>query len=144
MFGLGGLVKHKKVSDKEPSPSPNGHFQALPGNTSVSTSYLLEEDPAQGQKFSYNDSKVPPSDIPAESLCITSAQHSGRFSIDASENLIMKIYFQKKQFIWEFTSSKDGVDRPRKKKFEVKFSDIECVSINARDGAQGRLEISTS
>ena len=55
----------------------------------------------------------------------------------------MKIYYKKRQFIWEYTDKSSLEDR-RKKKYEVKFSDIVNMSIKARANDLGEIIIDTN
>jgi hypothetical protein len=56
----------------------------------------------------------------------------------------MKIYYKKKQFIWEFTDRSSIEENKRKKRYEIKFSDIIWISIKARDGDFGEIVIDTN
>ena len=96
----------------------------------------------QTQKASAGESKVPPSEIPADSFRISSTLAHEGFVIDSQSSPLMKIYYQKKQFVWEFTKSGDGQEKPKKWKVEVKFGDIVSIAVCAKDGMQGKLEIS--
>lgn len=90
----------------------------------------------------YLESKISPSDISAESLRVEVGGMQGDYVIEGIDTLTSKIYFQKKQFVWEFVDSQaTDLDKQRKKRIEVKFGDVTSIAVNAREGHAGSLTI---
>jgi len=119
--------------------TPNGLSQ-LPALSSQSLSSSVLDD--ETSSATNSQSKINPSEIPAEELSITCNGVHGTFTVN--RGLTAKIYFQKKHFLWEFNDSSDTVERRRKRKIEIKFQDIRRMYVIAKEGAQGKIVIETT
>jgi hypothetical protein len=144
MLGFGGLVRHYTPSlDRPKTIQPGLPTQMMPSQPTPSQ---LEEDQFNGggSRAGFPESKVLPSEINAESLRITSQGSQGSFLVDSNSALISKIYFQKKQFIWEYTDNSNSDDKQKKRRIEVKFGDISSISVQAKEGQAGNIIICTN
>lgn len=144
MLGFGGLVRHNVQAPDRPKSTQSGNI-SLPTVSSQQSTVPIEEDQFNGSssRSGYTENKVLPSEINAETLRITSPGVQGSFIIDSSSALISKIYFQKKQFIWEYTDS-NPEDKQRKRRIEVKFGEITSISVQAKEGQTGNIIICTN
>ena len=145
MLGFGGLVRHNTPNIECPKtiqpgslPMQNISCQPVPSQT--------DEDQFNGSasRAGFTENKVLPSEINAESLRIVSQGSQGSFLVDSNSALISKIYFQKKQFIWEYTDNSSSDDKQRKRRIEVKFGDVTSISVQAKEGQAGNIIICTN
>jgi hypothetical protein len=109
--------------------SPLGHSQVLDDDCSSATN----------SRIIYSESKISPSEIPAEELSITCIGVLGTFTVN--RGLTAKIYFQKKHFLWEYSDAADTAEKRRKRKIEIKFQDIRRMYVVAKEGTQGKIVI---
>jgi hypothetical protein len=108
--------------------------------------YNLGATNEEDNLYASSTRKQNPSEINAENLQIINLGHQNR-RIDTNAEpgtLLMKIYYKKKQFIWEYTDRSSIEDNKRKKKYEIKFSDIISISIKARENDSGDIIIDTN
>lgn len=144
---MGGIVRHNMTAFDRPKPiqsSEKNIFTSQP--VQILSILTQEEDQYAGQnsRTNFTENKVLPSDINAETLRITIPSVSGQFIVDSSSSLISKIYFQKKQFIWEYTDNSPNEDKQKKRRIEVKFGDIISISVHAKEGQTGNIIIVTN
>lgn len=145
MLGFGGLVRHNIPVLERPKITQPGNMP-IPTISSQPSTIPTEEDQFNGSasRSGYTENKVLPSEINAETLRITIPGSQGNFIVDSSSALISKIYFQKKQFIWEYTDNSNPEDKQRKRRIEVKFGEITSISVQAKEGQTGNIIISTN
>lgn len=147
MLGLGGIVKHNiSIPDRPKTIQSTLINSSIPPSSQPLVPTLQEEDqfPNQSSRTGYAENKVLPSEINAENLKITIQGVPGQFIIDNSSVLISKIYFQKKQFIWEYTDNNSIDDKQKKRRIELKFGDIINISVQAKEGQSGSIIIMTN
>ena len=147
MLGLGGIVRHNMTILDRPKLSQNNDkniYTALPNQTLTSATPDEDQYANQASRSSFTENKVLPSEINAETLRITIPAVPGQFIVDSSSALISKIYFQKKQFIWEYTDNAVSEDKQKKRRIEVKFGDIVLISVHAKEGQAGNIMITTN
>jgi hypothetical protein len=150
MLGFGALLKYTPSQRERQKAFISSTSQVAPMVTkytpTVPANNEEESAPAQLARMQNSEGKVPPSDIQAESLQIMIPGIQGNYLIDASSTLIAKIYFKKKQFVWEFVDvrSTDPSEKNKKKRIEVKFGDIISMILVAKEGQMGSLTIGNS
>lgn len=146
MLGRGGIVKHTENLPEVRNTLQNGNALRPPiapfANSIPQTS--VEDDiatPSQG----ISHFKVAPSDIAADALQIQVNGMHGAFKVESPDALIAKIYFKKKQFVWEFPDTNTiDLDKQRKKRIELRFSDVTSMMVQAREGHSGVMAIYTN
>ncbi|OMJ87894.1 hypothetical protein SteCoe_10306 [Stentor coeruleus] len=147
MLGFGGIVRHNPPIIERPKLLQTASSMSL-ANAPIQTPSLLTQEEDQfgnaNTRSGYSENKVLPSEINADILRITTPGTPGNFLVDSNSALIAKIYFQKKQFIWEYTDNSNNEDKQKKRRIEMKFGDITNISVNAKEGQTGNIIITTN
>ena len=148
MFGFGGIVRHNITTlDRTKivqNVQNNNIIPNQPAQAIVSIPQEEENYGNQNSRANFTENKMLPSEINAETLRISIHGVSGQFIVDSTAALISKIYFQKKQFIWEYTDNTSSEDKQKKRRIEVKFGDIVSISVHAKEGQTGNIIITTN
>lgn len=145
MLGFGGLVRHYTTNPERPKTIQAGSLPIQSISLQPITNQIDDDQfNSSASRAGFTENKVLPSEINAESLRIVSQGSQGSFLVDANSALISKIYFQKKQFIWEYTDNNNSDDKQKKRRIEVKFGDITSISVQAKEGQAGNIIICTN